>query len=78
MTCEQLGSCLCVNNHLGHCLPGSVVGGVCFDLFSAEDTLKHAHFSLKPASRKIKFAESGQILNDVNCKCQNLIHFMTI
>ena len=27
MTCEQLGSHLCVINHLGHCLPGSVVGG---------------------------------------------------
>ena len=79
MSCEQLGSCLCVINHLGHYIPGSYVAGVCFYLFSMEDMLKRAYFSLMPTSWKIKFAESGgQILNDVNYKCQNLICFMAI
>ena len=78
MTCKQLGSRLCVISHLGRYLPGSIVGDICFDLFFTEDTLKHAYFSLMPSPWKIKFAESGQILNDVNCTCQNLIHFMAI
>ena len=78
MTCEQLGSHLHVINHLGHYLPGSVVGGVHFNLFSAADALKRAYFSLMPASWKIQFTESGQILNDINYTHQNLIRFMAI
>ena len=78
MSCEQLGSRLCVINHLGCYLPGSNIAGVCFDLFAMEDMLKRAYFSLMLTSWKIKFAESGQILNNVNCKHQNLICFMTI
>ena len=58
MTCEQLGSCLRVISHLSRYLPGSVIGRICFDLFSTDDTLKRAYFSLMPASSKIKFAES--------------------
>ena len=43
-----------------------------------EDALKCAHFLLMPAPWKIKFAESGQVLNDVKCAHQNLIWFMAI
>ena len=67
MTCEQLGSRLCIISHLGHYLPGSIVGGICFDLFFTEDALKHAYSLLMPAFWKIKFAESGQILNNIIC-----------
>ena len=58
MTCEQLKFCLCVISHLGPYFPGSIVGGVCFDLFFMEDVLKHAHFLLMPAPWKLKFAKS--------------------
>ena len=73
MSCEQLGSHLCVISHFGCYLPGSLIGGVHFDLFATNDTLKRAYFSLMPAAWKIKFAESGQILNDVSYECQNLV-----
>ena len=78
MSCKQLGSPLCVISHLGHYLPGSLIGGVCFDLFATDDTLKRTYFSLIPAAWKIKFAESGQILNDVAYEHQNLVWFMAI
>ena len=49
-----------------------------FDLFLTDIVLKHAYFSLMPAAWKIKFAESGQILNNVTHKHQNLIRFMAV
>ena len=78
MSCEQSGSRLHVISHLGCYLPGSTIAGIRFDLFATDNVLKRANFSLMPAVWKIKFAESGQILNNVAYKHQNLIWFMAI
>ena len=78
MSCEQLGSCLRVISHLGHYLPGSTVAGIRFNLFATNDVVKRAYFSLMPAAWKIKFAESGQILNNIAYEYQNLVWFMAI
>ena len=58
--------------------PNSVIGAIWFDLFLMEDALKCDFLSLMPAPWKIKLTESGQILNDINCACQNLICFRSI
>ena len=39
MSCKQLGSRLRVISHLGHHLPGSLIGGVCFYLFTTNNAL---------------------------------------
>ena len=78
MSCKQLVSCLRVISHLDCCLPSSLIDGVCFCLFATDDALKCTYFSLMPASWKNKFAESGQILNDVVYEYQNLSRFMAI
>ena len=48
-----------------------------FPLFANDDLLKRAYFLLMPSSWRIKFAESGQVLEGAYTY-QNLIRFMSI
>lgn len=79
MSCAALGSRIRVISQLGRYLPGSYDEGanVSFPLFATDDMLKRAYFLLMPSSWRIKFAESGQVLEGAYTY-QNLIRFMSI
>ena len=73
MTCEQLSARIRVVSALGRFLPGS--SGK--HLFPDEDAIKRAYFSLMLPEWKIKFAESGHVLNG-NYPMVNLTRFMAV
>lgn len=73
MSCETLAGRLRVISNLCKRLPGAE-GKV---LYADENQLKRAYFLMMPASWRIKFAESGQVL-DGFLTLLNLIRFMSL
>lgn len=77
MSCAALGSRIRVISELGKYLPGARVGTANRKLFESEDALKRAFFLLMPSAWRVKFAESGQVL-DGAYSYHDLIRFMSI
>ena len=73
MSCEALGSRLRMISSLCARLPGA--GGA--ELFASEDLKKRALFSLMPTAWRVKFAESGQVL-DGAYTYTSLVRFMSV
>ena len=73
MSCEQVGSRMRVVSALGRFLPGSNNQV----LYPTEDLLKRAYFHIMLQEWKIKFAESGHVLDGAYTYV-NLIRFMAV
>lgn len=77
MSCAALGSRLRVISQLCKYLPGSLQNDVLRPLYVDENSLKRAFFLLMPSSWRVKFAESGHVL-DGEYNYQNLVRFMSV
>lgn len=80
MDCAGLGARLRVISKLGRRLPGSIdaTGTIHRELYTTEDEFKRAYFTLMPSSWKIKFAESGHVLEGNTYTYQQLVRFMAV
>ena len=77
MSCAALGSRIRVISQLGKHLPGSHDGNNSRLLYTDDNSLKRAFFLLMPSAWRVKFAESGNVL-DGNYTYQNLVRFMSV
>ena len=77
MSCDALGARLRVISQLGQYLPGSYDGMNRRGLYVDMNALKRAYFVLMPSAWRVKFAESGHVL-DGDYNYQNLVRFMSV
>ena len=74
MDCDTLASRLRVISSLCKLLPGSDDN----ELFASETAFKRAFFALMPTAWRIKFVESGQVLDGDTFTYTDLVRFMSV